>query len=96
MPSSPKAALNPETPAAKRSSLKNAKGNFQPSKRANSTSNDKRGTGETVTISVDAVWTINNYDGIGNGVDQYTMYWGDGSSANGWPKRSKWVSFIDM
>jgi hypothetical protein len=63
----------------------------------NNTRHTKRATGETVTISADAVWTINDYtDGIGNGVDKYVTYLGDGSYAAGWPKRSQWVTFDNM
>ncbi|GAD98869.1 hypothetical protein PMAA_009950 [Paecilomyces variotii No. 5] len=51
--------------------------------------------GETVTSSV-AVTSINDNDGIGGGTDSYTMYWGDGSAAAGWPSIDQWVSFEDM
>ena len=89
-------------PAGKPASLGKREGNFQPARSAHSAPvksarNAKRQTGETVDISVDAVWTINDYtDGIGNGVDQYKMYYGDGSSADGWPTREDWVTFDDM
>lgn len=45
--------------------------------------------GETVTSSV-AVTSINDNDGIGGGTDSYTMYWGDGSAADGWPTIDQW------
>ena len=95
-------ALASPVPAGKTASFGNKKGNFQPARSntstpVNNTRQAKRQTGETVDISVDAVWTINDYtDGIGNGVDQYTMYYGDGSYADGWPKREHWVTFDDM
>lgn len=31
-----------------------------------------------------ARWDQNIYDGVGRGVDQYTMYWGDGGAGHGW------------
>ncbi|KAL1984649.1 hypothetical protein VTN96DRAFT_8775 [Rasamsonia emersonii] len=55
-----------------------------------------RATGETVTNPNLAVYTVNDYDGIGAGTDSYTFYSGDGSTADGWPDQSQWVSFIDM
>ncbi|KAK2594472.1 hypothetical protein QQS21_007819 [Conoideocrella luteorostrata] len=36
------------------------------------------------------------HDGNGNGVDSYTMYWGSGSISDGWPDKSRWVSFENM
>jgi hypothetical protein len=95
-------ALASPVPAGKPASLGKREGNFQPARSITSAPvknarHAKRQTGETVDISVDEVWTINDYtDGIGNGVDQYTMYTGDGSYAAGWPKRSHWVTFDDM
>ena len=75
----------------------NKHGNFQP---ANTTANEKkpfkRVTGGLVQIAADAVWTINDEDGIGAGSDSYTMYWGDGGSGAGWPTRANWVSFTEM
>ncbi|KAL1969792.1 hypothetical protein VTN77DRAFT_7301 [Rasamsonia byssochlamydoides] len=55
-----------------------------------------RTAGETVTNGNLAVYTVNDYDGIGAGTDSYTFYQGDGSTADGWPDQSEWVSFIDM
>ncbi|RAO67263.1 uncharacterized protein BHQ10_003275 [Talaromyces amestolkiae] len=53
-------------------------------------------TGETVTASGLAVTTINDEDGIGAGVDSYTFYQGDGTTADGWPSTDDWVSFSEM
>jgi hypothetical protein len=95
-------ALASPVPAGNPASSGNQKGNFQATRSLTSTPvgntrHAKRQTGETVDISVDEVWTINDYtDGIGNGVDQYIMYTGDGSYADGWPKRENWVTFDDM
>ncbi|EEA19834.1 hypothetical protein TMatcc_009975 [Talaromyces marneffei ATCC 18224] len=55
----------------------------------------KRTLGSVVSSAV-AVITVNDNDGIANGVDQYTQYAGDGSVAAGWPSSSQWVSFQDM
>lgn len=49
-----------------------------------------RATGETVTNPNLAVYTVNDYDGIGAGTDSYTFYSGDGSTADGWPDQSQW------
>ncbi|QUC23470.1 uncharacterized protein UV8b_07711 [Ustilaginoidea virens] len=35
-------------------------------------------------------------DGVGSGVDSYTTYLGTGSVSEGWPDRSRWVSFENM
>lgn len=44
-----------------------------------------------------ANWNADNInDGIGGGRDEYRMYWGSGSTSDGWPDRSQWVSFVDM
>ncbi|KAJ9607183.1 hypothetical protein H2200_008255 [Cladophialophora chaetospira] len=40
-----------------------------------------------------AVWGINNNDGVGSSPDTYTFYSGDGSN---WPSTSQWESFEDM
>ncbi|KAL1961818.1 hypothetical protein VTN77DRAFT_1030 [Rasamsonia byssochlamydoides] len=55
----------------------------------------KRATGEVVT-GPQAVSNINNTDGIGRGQDVYKLYLGDGSTADGWPAMSDWVSFDYM
>jgi hypothetical protein len=101
VPYPPEATVNPGVPSGKHASFGNKKGNFQPTKPLTSTPVNKtrhatRDTGEWVQISVDAVWTINDYDGIGDGIDQYIMYWGDGSAGDGWPTRDQWVSFDNM
>ncbi|UKZ88828.1 uncharacterized protein TrAFT101_004562 [Trichoderma asperellum] len=55
-----------------------------------------RTTGERVTNGVARFDNSNIQDGVGNGVDRYTMYWGDGSTGAGWPAQSQWVSFENM
>jgi hypothetical protein len=47
-------------------------------------------TGEYVNNGNIAVYSINDYDGIGAGRDSYTFYSGDGSTAAGWPAKSQW------
>lgn len=47
-------------------------------------------TGETVTASGLADTTIKDEDGIGAGVDSYTFYQGDGTTADGWPSTDDW------
>jgi hypothetical protein len=77
----------------------NKKGNFQPTTPTSKVSKrraSERDTGGWVQIAADAVWSINDEDGIGAGTDQYNMYWGDGSAGAGWPTRSQWVSFTEM
>lgn len=59
------------------------------------TSYFKRDSSATVTGAA-AVTYINNYDGIGAGSEVYNYYSGDGSTGNGWPSKSHWVSFADM
>ena len=78
-------------------------GNFQPQKAApsnltwTSTRFSKRAPGETVQNGADARFDNSNIqDGIGDGSDSYTMYWGGGASSEGWPTRDKWVSFENM
>lgn len=44
----------------------------------------------SIVSSAAAVITVNDYDGIANGVDQYIQYAGDGSVAAGWPSSSQW------
>lgn len=53
----------------------------------------KRATGGVVSNSAVAVSSINNNDGVGAGTDSYTLYCGSGSA---FPKKSAWVSFVDM
>ncbi|KAB5518149.1 hypothetical protein GE09DRAFT_1066138 [Coniochaeta sp. 2T2.1] len=56
-----------------------------------------RDVGEWVSNSALARFDNSNIqDGIGNGQDKYTMYWGAGRQNEGWPVRSQWVSFENM
>ncbi|KAK1249604.1 hypothetical protein MKX08_009607 [Trichoderma sp. CBMAI-0020] len=55
-----------------------------------------RATGEQVTNGLARFDNSNITDGVGDGVDQYTMYFGDGSTGAGWPDQSRWVSFENM
>ncbi|UKZ76928.1 hypothetical protein TrVFT333_004643 [Trichoderma virens FT-333] len=84
-------------------------GNFMPSKSTNSPVSrtadapivgksklEARVTGEKVTNGVARFDNSNIQDGVGSGVDSYTMYWGDGSTGAGWPAQSRWVSFQNM
>lgn len=58
---------------------------------------DTRQLGGTVTNGALANWNSNNInDGVGGGSDSYKMYWGTGTTGEGWPDRSRWVSFVDM
>ncbi|EHK21198.1 uncharacterized protein TRIVIDRAFT_153126 [Trichoderma virens Gv29-8] len=57
---------------------------------------EARVTGEKVTNGVARFDNSNIQDGVGSGVDSYTMYWGDGSTGAGWPAQSRWVSFQNM
>lgn len=58
---------------------------------------DSRDTGEYVNNGAIANWNSGNiHDGNGNGEDKYTMYWGSGSTSDGWPDKSRWVSFENM
>lgn len=69
-------------------------GNFQPT---NLTQPGQRLTGGKVQIAADARFdNRNTHDGIGGGSDSYTMFWGSGSSGEGWPTRARWASFEDM
>jgi hypothetical protein len=43
---------------------------------------------EEVTSGNIAVYTVNDYDGVGGGTDSYTFYSGDGSTADGWPAKA--------
>jgi len=57
----------------------------------------ERSTGETVFVNNIANWNKDNiHDGIGQGTDRYTMYYGNGETWAGWPARSSWVSFQEM
>jgi hypothetical protein len=49
----------------------------------------KRTVGSIVS-SAAAVATVNDNDGVANGIDHYTQYAGDGSVAAGWPSSSQW------
>ncbi|MCJ1376252.1 hypothetical protein MMC20_007494 [Loxospora ochrophaea] len=68
-------------------------GNFQP---ASSSNVQPDATGGVVSNPAIAVTSINNDDGIGAGTDSYTQYNGDGTTADGWPAKTSWVSFDDM
>ncbi|KOS22261.1 hypothetical protein ESCO_001554 [Escovopsis weberi] len=55
-----------------------------------------RATGEWVNSPL-ANWNSGNIqDGVGNGVDRYVTYLGDGTTSQGWPAQSQWVSFENM
>ncbi|ETS01948.1 hypothetical protein M419DRAFT_35757 [Trichoderma reesei RUT C-30] len=83
-------------------------GNYMPSKSTNAPVSrtadapavgdklEARATGEKVTNGVARFDNSNITDGVGSGVDSYTMYWGDGSTGAGWPAQSRWVSFQNM
>lgn len=45
---------------------------------------------DAIASSLAATETLNDNDGVGNGVDKYTAYSGDGSTAAGWPSYSQW------
>jgi hypothetical protein len=99
IPYPPKATSKPVIPADFHPYFGNKKGNFQPTTattKVNKRRFSERDTGGWVQIAADAVWNINDEDGIGAGSDQYTMYWGDGSAGAGWPTRDQWVSFTEM
>jgi len=98
IPYPPEATVKPSVPVDFHPFFGNKKGNFQPSttKAVSKRRTSERDTGGWVQISADAVWTINDEDGIGAGSDSYTMYSGDGSAGAGWPTRSQWVSFTEM
>ncbi|GFP54389.1 hypothetical protein TASIC1_0004001200 [Trichoderma asperellum] len=56
-----------------------------------------RATGEKVSNSNVARFDNSNIqDGVGDGVDSYTLYLGSGSTSAGWPDKSRWVSFENM
>jgi hypothetical protein len=77
-------------------------GNYMPSKSSKKDNTKvsralKRETGEHVNNGNLANYNVDNIqDGVGNGQDSYTMYWGDGSTGSGWPDRNRWVSFQNM
>lgn len=55
----------------------------------------KRQTGEAVTGGA-ATTTVNDSDSTAPAIDQYIAYRGDGSTAQGWPDRSQWASYVDL
>lgn len=73
-------------------------GNFQPTTNLTDTVNPgNHQTGGRVQNAADARFDNSNvHDGIGDGVDAYVMYKGNGGIAAGWPTRAKWVSFENM
>jgi len=89
------AAVASPTPA-RAPSFGNKAGNFQP-ERDVSGNVTRRDTGEWVSMPNLAYWNNANIeDGVGDGVDKYVMYWGNGEVSSGWPAKSKWVSFDNM
>ena len=58
---------------------------------------ERRQKGERVSNGNVANYNADNTkDGIGSGTDQYVYYKGDGSTGQGWPDKSRWVSFENM
>lgn len=58
---------------------------------------EDRSTGGRVQNGAIARFDNSNIkDGSGGGKDEYRMYNGNGSTGNGWPDKSQWVSFEDM
>ena len=55
---------------------------------------ETRATGGKVSNTAIQTKTINNQDGIL--VDYYKQYNGNGSTAQGWPAKTSWISFQDM
>ncbi|PWY74217.1 hypothetical protein BO83DRAFT_408078 [Aspergillus eucalypticola CBS 122712] len=55
-----------------------------------------RSTNAVVSVSALAVTSINDSVGKSSGSNSYTMYTGDGSTADGWPAKSDWLSFDAM
>lgn len=112
VPYPPSVAENPKSsvPDTVDFSLKKPNGgNYMPSKSskapasktadAPAAKSDKiktRASGETVTNGAARFDNSNITDGNGDGVDTYTMYWGDGTTGSGWPDQSRWVSFENM
>ncbi|KAL7917408.1 hypothetical protein ACQKWADRAFT_324669 [Trichoderma austrokoningii] len=111
-PYPPSIGKGPTAPVPKTvdfSSKKPNGGNYMPSKSsktsASKTANAPaanggkirvRASGETVTNGLARFDNSNITDGVGDGIDQYTMYFGDGSTGAGWPDQSRWVSFENM
>lgn len=76
-------------------------GNYMPSKTGSAASPEanveRRATGDKVQNGNVANYNADNInDGVGGGSDSYTMYRGDGSTGQGWPDKSRWVSFVNM
>lgn len=58
---------------------------------------ERRERGEKVNNPSLATYNqANTKDGNGSGSDSYTYYKGDGSTNQGWPDKSRWVSFENM
>ncbi|PYH71854.1 uncharacterized protein BO88DRAFT_442343 [Aspergillus vadensis CBS 113365] len=55
-----------------------------------------RSTNAVVTVSALAVTSVNDSVGKSSGSNSYTKYTGDGSTADGWPAKSDWLSFDAM
>lgn len=70
----------------------NKDGNFQPAKASRPGGSTNDFTGGQV-YGPNAVYSINNQDGIGAGSDTYTLYCGNGDA---FPPKSSWVSFEQM
>jgi hypothetical protein len=45
---------------------------------------------DAIASTLAATTTLNDNDGVGDGVDQYTAFSGDGSTAAGWPAYAQW------
>ncbi|XRM42207.1 hypothetical protein ABZX51_005434 [Aspergillus tubingensis] len=55
-----------------------------------------RSTNAVVSVSALAVTSVNDSVGKSSGSNSYTKYTGDGSTADGWPAKSDWLSFDAM
>ncbi|GKZ24994.1 hypothetical protein AbraIFM66951_000461 [Aspergillus brasiliensis] len=55
-----------------------------------------RSTNAVVSVSALAVSSINDTTGKSSGSNSYKKYTGDGSTADGWPAKSDWLSFDAM
>ncbi|GKZ87356.1 hypothetical protein AnigIFM59636_003775 [Aspergillus niger] len=55
-----------------------------------------RSTNAVVTVSALAVSSVNDSVGKSSGSNSYKKYTGDGSTADGWPAKSDWLSFDAM
>lgn len=55
-----------------------------------------RSTNAVVTVSALAVSSVNDSVGKSSGSNTYKKYTGDGSTADGWPAKSDWLSFDAM